>query len=108
MRAYLKPPTDVNCPHYQKPMSECCATCVKWYGIRGKDPVTGQDIDGYQCTDVAMFTGLLDLSQKVNQLGAAVESTRNEVVQRMNIGLSKTLDVAPPLSRRVLLFFGGN
>ncbi len=107
LRAWEKPPEDVFCPEWKKPMSECCPKCVKWVHLNGADPNTGDKILGYTCSDVAQLTANLAIAQKINEMGAAVESTRNDVVQRMNLGLAKTMNIAPPLPRRVLAYFGG-
>lgn len=96
MQMYLKPPTDVVCPQFQKPMAECCPTCVKWVTIRGACPNTGKDIDGHHCSDVAVLLAVMELSKLVNEAGAATESMRNEVVKRLNIGLAGMAEQSKP------------
>lgn len=93
MDVHWKPPTDKTCPHMGgKPMSEVCPSCAFWVTVRGPCPNTGKELDGYQCAVVANMLMGLEVARLVNQAGAAVESTRNEVVKRMNLGLA-TLDV---------------
>lgn len=84
MSVYHKPPSDVYCPYWRKPMSKCCPQCVKWVGLMGANPNTGEPMQGYQCSDVAQLFATLEVSQQVRQNGAATESMRNEIVNRMD------------------------
>lgn len=62
-------------------MSKRCPSCVKWIKIRGLNPNTGEEVDGFQCSDVAQFLGTLEVSQQVRQGAAATESMRNTVAK---------------------------
>jgi hypothetical protein len=51
-----------------------------------------------------MFIGL-EVAKLVNQAGAAVESTRNDVVKRMNLGLATLAE--PKAKPGLLSYIGG-
>ncbi len=106
MEAYTKPPADKTCPHMGgKPMSEVCPGCAFWVTVRGSCPNTGRELDGYQCAIVGtMFIGL-EVAKLVNQAGAAVESPRNDVVKRMNLGLATLAE--PKAKPGLLSYIGG-
>lgn len=104
MEMYIKPPSDVICPTFKQAMSECCPTCVKWRKIRGAHPLTGEELDGFQCSDVLTALALFEVGKEIRQTGAAIESTRNEVVRRMNLGLASMVPEPKP---RLLSFLGG-
>jgi len=55
--------------------------CPKFVTIRGKDPQTGADVDRSGCVDGFLPLLLIENAQMSRQVGAAVESFRNEVVK---------------------------
>ena len=55
--------------------------CPKFVTIRGKDPQTGAEIDRSGCVDGFLPLLLIEIAQQSRQVGAAVESFRNEVVK---------------------------
>lgn len=70
--------------------------CAWYTQIRGKNPNTGADIDGFGCAVAWMPLLLVENSNQARQTGAAVESFRNEVVRQnseASVSLSK-LDAA--------------
>lgn len=93
MRGYERPPADVNCPYYKKPMKSVCFDCVKWIAVAGTNPNTGETVQGYNCADVWNILIQLEVSQQVRQTGAATESMRNEITKRMD----RTQPVEPRL-----------
>ena len=52
--------------------------------IRGMDPQTGEDVDEWDCAIKWLPVLLIENTKKNIESGAAVESFRNEVVQRMD------------------------
>jgi len=67
------------CPLIQK---KCVEEKCSWYTcVRGVNPNTGQEIDEWRCAVAWMPMMAVEIAQKSNQTGAAVESFRNEVVE---------------------------
>jgi hypothetical protein len=70
------------CPLIKK---DCIGLKCAWYTqVRGLNPNTGEEIDEWNCAVNWMPIMAIEIAQKSNQTGAAVESFRNEVV-RTNI-----------------------
>ena len=70
------------CPLLQK---ECIGLQCAWITqIRGMDPQTGEDVDEWDCAIKLLPVLLIENTKKNIESGAAVESFRNEVVQRMD------------------------
>lgn len=55
--------------------------CPKFVSIKGKDPQTGAELERWGCVDSFLPLLLIENAQMSRQVGAAVESFRNEVVQ---------------------------
>lgn len=71
------------CPLIKK---KCIGQKCAWYTqVRGQNPNTGQEIDEWQCAVSWMPMMAVEIAQKSNQTGAAVESFRNEVVDANKI-----------------------
>ncbi len=67
------------CPLIQK---KCVKHKCAWYTcVRGTNPNTGQEVDEWNCAISWMPMMAVEIAQKSNQTGAAVESFRNEVVR---------------------------
>lgn len=67
------------CPLIQK---KCVEHKCAWYTcVRGTNPNTGEEIDDWRCAVSWMPMMTVEIAQKSNQTGAAVESFRNEVVE---------------------------
>ena len=80
------------CPLLQK---ECIGLQCAWITqIRGMDPQTGEDVDEWDCAIKWLPFLLIENTKKNIESGAAVESFRNEVVQRM--------DQPMPVERRMM------
>ena len=58
--------------------------CSWFTQIRGTHPRTGQEIDEWGCAVTWMPTLLIENSQQQRQTGAAVESFRNETLNRIS------------------------
>ncbi len=80
------------CPLLQK---ECIGLQCAWITqIRGMDPQTGEDVDEWDCAIKWLPFLMIENTKKNIESGAAVESFRNEVVQRM--------DQPMPVSKRTM------
>ena len=67
------------CPLIKK---KCIEHKCAWFTlIRGMNPNTGAEIDEWGCAIAWMPVLAIEVAQKENQTGAAVESFRNEVVK---------------------------
>jgi hypothetical protein len=70
------------CPLIKK---DCIGLKCAWYTqVRGLNPNTGEEIDEWNCAVNWMPIMAIEIAQKENQTGAAVESFRNEVVRANN------------------------
>ena len=64
---------------------DCIGLQCSWFTqIRGTHPQTGELIDEWGCAVVWMPTLLIENSQQQRQTGAAVESFRNETLNRIS------------------------
>jgi len=67
------------CPLIKK---DCMGIKCSWYTqMRGTNPNTGEPVDEWGCAVAWMPFMAVEIAQKSNQTGAAVESFRNEVVR---------------------------
>ena len=67
------------CPLIKK---DCIGLKCAWFTqVRGLNPNTGEEIDEWGCAVTWMPIMAIEIAQKSNQTGAAVESFRNEVVR---------------------------
>ena len=73
---------------------DCIGLQCAWFThIRGMDPQTGRDVDDWGCAVTWMPTLLIENSQKQRETGAAVESFRNETLNRISQTINmKTID----------------
>jgi hypothetical protein len=55
--------------------------CQLWTNVRGRDPQSGELIDRWGCADAFAPMLATEAAQQMRQVGAAVESFRNEVVK---------------------------
>lgn len=67
------------CPLIKK---DCIGLKCAWFTqLRGMNPNTGEELDEWGCAVTWMPILAVEIAQKSNQTGAAVESFRNEVVK---------------------------
>jgi hypothetical protein len=67
------------CPLIKK---NCIEMKCSWFTqMRGTNPNTGEPVDEWGCAVAWMPFMAVEIAQKSNQTGAAVESFRNEVVK---------------------------
>ena len=63
---------------------ECMKLKCEWFTqVRGQNPNTGEEVDEWGCAVTWLPMLLIENSQQQRQTGAAVESFRNETVNRM-------------------------
>ena len=68
---------------------DCLGLKCSWFTqIRGIHPQTGQEIDEWGCAVTWIPTLLIENSQQQRQPGAAVESFRNETLNRISQTIS--------------------
>jgi hypothetical protein len=82
----MLPDKDIGCHHtgFTRKCRELVASgeCNRWLQIQGQNPNTGEKVNQYNCIDNWTPMLLIENSQMQRQTGAAVESFRNEVIQR--------------------------
>jgi hypothetical protein len=71
----------LDCPLWQKPMSEVCHKCPLWVQIRGKDPQSLQEIDAWGCSLMWLPKLILEGAQASHQAGASADKVANEVAK---------------------------
>jgi hypothetical protein len=76
-------PRKIICPLLRKPCIE--HECAWYTTIRGYDTNTGKELDQQLCVVGAMPYLLIENSAQQRSTGAAVESMRNEVVNRSDV-----------------------
>ena len=81
---YTKPPADLKCPHWQKPMAKVCPSCPWWQQVRGINPQTGTEVDRWNSAVALIPMLLIDNARSQRGTQAATESMRNEIVKRMD------------------------
>ena len=74
-------PDHLYCPFWRKRMSAVCHTCPQWVMIRGKDPQSNVDIDGWYCAASILPKLTIETAQQARQCGAATEAMRNEMIR---------------------------
>jgi hypothetical protein len=72
---------DLHCPFHQKLMRTVCHKCALWISVVGKNPNTGEQINGWECSFAMIPVLLIENAQQSRAVGAAVESWRNEFVK---------------------------
>jgi hypothetical protein len=71
------------CPLIKK---ECIENKCSWYRhVRGVNPNTGAEMEEWQCAVTLLPALLIENSQQQRSTAAAVESFRNESVQRSDL-----------------------
>lgn len=70
------------CPLINK---DCIEHECGWYTqVRGTNPNTGKEVDNYGCAVAWLPVLLIENAKESRQMGAAVESFRNEMVKANN------------------------
>lgn len=94
------------CPLHKEDMSKVCHTCPLWVQLRGCNPNTGQEMDGWYCSFTILPAALLEVSKEVRQGAAATESFRNEMVTRADSAREMRLIQAMQEPPKRLSLFG--
>ena len=78
------PDKDIKCHYtaFEKTCFECVTEhkCRKWVQVLGKHPQTGEEVNAFDCADRWSTALQLSETQATRQVGAAVESFRNQMV----------------------------
>lgn len=86
------------CPLIKKTCIE--SQCKFWVHIQGAHPQTGAALDHFDCSVAWLPVLLVEQSRRVIGVSAAVESMRNEVVQRQDeLNSAVRLPRAPQVPR---------
>ena len=94
----MKPGT--YCPLLKK---DCIQLKCAWYTqVRGLNPNTGEEVDEWACAVAWMPMMAIEVAQKENQTGAAVESFRNEVVRANNENQQLYLDSIEKMEKGII------
>jgi hypothetical protein len=88
------------CPLIKKACVE--HSCKFYVHLIGNDPQTGKGIDKFDCSISFLPVLLIENAQQSRQVGAAVESFRNETV-RMGPPIAAMQEIAAQESQRALL-----
>jgi len=95
-------PSDEYCRYWRKPMSKVCHVCSMWTRIEGTNPNTGERVDDWRCAEAWTPVLLMEIAQKLNQQGAAIESMRNEQAKRDAAAINLALGRISAPSTRLL------
>lgn len=88
------------CPLIKK---KCIEHKCAWFTqVRGLNPNTGAEVDEWACAIAWMPMMAVEISQKENQTGAAVESFRNEVIRTNAENQKLYLDSVDKMERGII------
>ena len=88
------------CPLIKK---DCIGLKCAWFTqLRGMNPNTGEELDEWGCAVTWMPVLAVEIAQKSNQTGAAVESFRNEVIRTNNENQQLYLDSVEKRERGII------
>lgn len=90
------PPKDRKCHRtaFEKSCRElvCSGSCDRWMNVQGRHPQDGVVINQYKCIDDWMPLLLIENSKLLNEVGAAIESFRNETVKLSRVTHTKQIE----------------
>jgi hypothetical protein len=90
----------IYCPLIKK---DCIQHKCAWFTqVRGLNPNTGAEVDEWACAVAWMPMMAIEIAQKENQTGAAVESFRNEVVRANTENQQLYLDSVEKMEKGIL------
>ena len=96
MRQAPKGPDHLVCPMHRKYMSKVCHTCPWWTQVRGKNPQSEAEIDKWDCAISFLPMLSIETTQAVRGVRQATESSRNEIVRRMDTAPAPVFNVYAP------------
>ena len=81
---FTQDPNKMKCPRtgLKKLCVDLRDTCPEWVKLIGTHPQTGERVDEYACALAWGPILQVEIMQKLSELGAAIESFRNQVVVR--------------------------
>jgi len=82
-------------------MSKVCHRCPWWTLVRGKDPQTSKDVDRWDCSIAFLPMLAIETTKSVRAVRAATESSRNEIVRRMDTSPPPVIRVEAPELRTI-------
>lgn len=93
----LLPPKERMC--HRTGFAKSCFECVTQHGCQlwqGLDAVTttGEKTTAYNCIDAMNLAGQLEIAKKLNELGAAIESFRNETLRLNTVNIIRETERA--------------
>jgi hypothetical protein len=90
----ILPPDTVTCPYtwHEKSCRSLAMNCPKFIRIQMTNPQGGPDIDKYGCSDAWHALLTVELIRKTNEVGAAIESFRNETVMLSQSGPERIIE----------------
>ena len=71
------------CPLLKEPCIK--ARCAWWTHLIGENPQTHLPVDEYKCAVTWLPVMLVEVAQKTNQTGAAIESSRNSTLEKLDV-----------------------
>lgn len=86
----MYPPDNMTCHEtgHKKKCKALHANCWKWIQVQGQDSNTGEQINEWRCSDNWLVSLTIENSKLVNEVIAATNSFRNEVVNQNNAMLA--------------------
>lgn len=90
-----------DCPLWKKDVSKVCHKCPWYVLLRGTNPNTGNPIDDWACSIAWMPILQVEVAQKTNSVGAAVESFRNEVKSQNDLNDLLTPEVRKEIGNAI-------
>ena len=83
----------IKCPYtgHKKLCKALRDTCPKWVKLIGTNPQTGIPVDEWACADTWAPMLMIELTQRVREQGAAIESFRNEMVREISFTNNNSL-----------------
>ena len=89
---FTQDPDKLTCPYtgHKKLCKKLRDNCPKWVKLVGTNPQTGVPVDEWACADTWEPILLVEISQKLNQQGASLDSFRNEMVRQGHMALRLT------------------
>lgn len=89
-------PEHLTCPMRGKAMNKVCHTCPWWTQVRGKNPQSEAEVDRWDCAIAFLPLLAVETTQAVRGVRQATESSRNEIVRRMDTAPPPTIKLEVP------------
>lgn len=76
-------PDNLYCPTWKKKMSTVCHTCPLWVRLAGKNPNTGEDMEGWHCSMQVGPILVLSQADQLRSVSNEIEALRNEIAKQI-------------------------